>query len=144
MTRCVLDASVAAKRFLPPKNETHTEAAMRLLDSLTRGRVQVFVPDLFWPELGNVLWKSARLGRISELTALEALALLKQLGLTTMPTANLLPIALSIAFRFQRSVDDALHVALAADSGVTLITADERLANATAAHFPVRWLGSIA
>ena len=36
------------------------------------------------------------------------------------------------------------YVALAITSGRPLLTADEKLANALAAHFPIRWLGSAA
>jgi predicted nucleic acid-binding protein len=38
---------------------------------------------------------------------------------------------------------DGLYVSLAVASKATLVTADERMANALAAHFPVRWLGAI-
>jgi predicted nucleic acid-binding protein len=48
-----------------------------------------------------------------------------------------------IATAFQRTVYDALYVALAVTSKAQFVTADERLANAMAAHLPVKWLGSI-
>jgi len=65
VTRCVLDASVAAKWFLPASGETLTEEALRLLEGYVKGDPQFLVPDLFWPEFGNILWKAVRLGRIS-------------------------------------------------------------------------------
>jgi predicted nucleic acid-binding protein len=40
-------------------------------------------------------------------------------------------------------VYDCTYVALAIASERLLVTADERLANALAAHLPVRWLGSV-
>ena len=49
-----------------------------------------------------------------------------------------------MALSFQRTVYDAIYVALAITSGRPLLTADEKLANALAAHFPIRWLGSAA
>jgi len=55
---------------------------------------------------------------------------------------RLLPEALTIAFSFDRSLYDCLYVALAVESRTDLITADERLANALAAQFPVKWLGA--
>jgi predicted nucleic acid-binding protein len=58
-------------------------------------------------------------------------------------SAGLLSSAFAIAFNFERSVYDSLYVALAVSSKAPLITADERLANTLAAHFPVKWLGSI-
>jgi predicted nucleic acid-binding protein len=55
-----------------------------------------------------------------------------------------LPDALKIALVHDRSVYDCLYVALAIQFKVQMITADERLANALAARFPVKWLGAFA
>ena len=60
-----------------------------------------------------------------------------------MPCLPFLTEALSIALTFDRTVCDAINVAQAFVSGMVLVTADERLANALAAHLPVRWLGSM-
>lgn len=38
---------------------------MRLLDRFAAGQIIFCVPDLFWPELGNIGWKSVRIGRMS-------------------------------------------------------------------------------
>jgi len=62
---------------------------------------------------------------------------------TTVSSLLLLPEALKIAFANDRGVYDCLYVALAAESRAELITADERLANALAARFPVKWLGAL-
>jgi predicted nucleic acid-binding protein len=139
----VLDASVAAKWFLPPGDETLVQESLDLLDGYGRGSVRLMVPDLFWPEFGNILWKAARLGRISIETAEDALLALTQQSLPTSPSLPLLSDAFAIATRFQCTVYDCLYVALAVSSGRPLVTADERLANSLAAHFPVRWLGSL-
>jgi predicted nucleic acid-binding protein len=139
----VLDASVAAKWFLPPGDETLVQESLDLLDGYGRGSVRLMVPDLFWPEFGNILWKAARLGRISIETAEDALLALTQQSLPTSPSLPLLSDAFAITTRFQCTVYDCLYVALAVSSGRPLVTADERLANSLAAHFPVRWLGSL-
>jgi predicted nucleic acid-binding protein len=60
-----------------------------------------------------------------------------------LPSYPLLRNAYTIATRFQCTVYDSIYVALAVVSGQPLVTADERLANALAAHFPVCWLGSV-
>ena len=143
MSAYILDASVAAKWFLPPNSEPLAEESFRILDGYSQGEIQLFVPDLFWPEFGNVLWRAVRLGRISIESADEAVGSLLDLGIPTSPSGPILPEAFSIAVNFQRSVYDAVYVALAVSAKRLLITADERLANALAAHFPVRWLGSI-
>jgi len=42
-----------------------------------------------------------------------------------------------------RSVYDSIYVVLAVEAEAQLVTADEKLANALAGHFPVKWLGAI-
>lgn len=143
MSAYILEASVAAKWFLPPNSEPLAEESLRILSGYSQGEVQLFVPDLFWPELGNVLWKAVRLGRISLESAEEAIDSLADLSIPTSPSGPLLPESFSIAVNFQRSVYDAVYVALAVTTNRLFVTADQRLANALAAHFPVRWLGSI-
>jgi predicted nucleic acid-binding protein len=51
--------------------------------------------------------------------------------------------ALPIALNFGIALYDCLYVALALQAKADLITADERLANAMAARFPVKWLGAL-
>lgn len=143
MTSYVLDASVAAKWFLTGSEETLVEEAAAILSGWVSDRLQLIVPDLFWAEMGSILWKAARLGRIPKISAREALAALAQQKLRTFPTLPLLESAYAIAESFQRSMYDSVYVALAIASDYVMITADERLANAVAAHFPVRWLGAV-
>ena len=57
MNAYVLDASVAAKWFLPATHETLTEQALRLFEDYAANRIRLVVPDLFWPEIGNLLEK---------------------------------------------------------------------------------------
>lgn len=144
MSAYVLDASVAAKWFLPAKGETLVRESARMLEDFAAGRLGLVVPELFWPELGNIFWKAARLGRISRKSAVEAVNSATELRLPTAPSLPLLNDALAIATGFERTVYDSMYVALAVASGRTLVTADERLANALAAYFPVRWLGAVA
>jgi predicted nucleic acid-binding protein len=62
--------------------------------------------------------------------------------LATAPTAPLLEDAFAIAAAFERTVRDGLCVALAVHANMPLVAADERLAHALAARFPIRWLGA--
>ena len=142
MTTVVLDASVAAKWFLPPADETLLEEALDLLGRYTKGEVRFIVPDLFWPEFGNILWKAMRQGRCSRATADSALADMRNRKLPTFPSLELLDNAFAIAAQFGRTVYDSVYVALAIASKAHMVTADERLANALAAYLPVNWLGS--
>jgi predicted nucleic acid-binding protein len=116
----VPDASVAAKWFLPETQEGLVPEARRILEGYAEGSIGLLVPDLFWVEIGSICWKAVRIGRMSRSSAEEA-----------------------IASDFKRTVYDAIYVALAIATNRILITADERLANALAGYFPVRWLGSL-
>ncbi len=143
MTSCVLDASVAAKWMLPATNEPFRAEAYRLLDEFGDGRLNLIVPEVFWAECGNIVWKAVKQGRFSRAEAETAIEMMLRRNIPSVSSAKLLAEALEIAFANDRSVYDALYVALAVDSKRTLITADERLANALAARYPVKWLGAV-
>jgi len=65
----------------------------------------------------------------------------KLLELPTIPSAELIEEAFVIAQKYGRSFYDSLYVALAVTYRATLVTADEKLANATAAYLQVKWIG---
>ena len=143
MSLLVIDASVAAKWFLPPAGEPLAAEAQKLLSAYATGRVRFAVPDLFWAECVNIFWKAVRQGRWTASAAHTAIKLLKQRRFPTASALEVLDEAFSIAATFDRSVYDSLYVALAVRLKAELVTADERLANALAAHLPVKWLGSL-
>jgi predicted nucleic acid-binding protein len=138
----VVDASVAAKWMLPEIAEPLADRAERLFRAYVDGSVHVLVPDLFWLEIGNFLWKAARRGEISAEVARRGLEAMLNRGLPTVPTRSVLAEAMQIALDFDRTVYDSAYIALAVAAGSELITADERLVNALGSRFPVRWLGS--
>jgi predicted nucleic acid-binding protein len=138
----VVDASVAVKWALPQAREPLTDESVQLLKRFVDGQVEFIVPDIFWAEIGNVLWKGARQKRWGQSEAETAASQMGARNFATVSSHRLLPEALTIAFSFDRSLYDCLYVALAVESRTDLITADERLANALAARFPVKWLGA--
>jgi len=140
---CVVDASVAAKWLLPAAGEPSAEEALELLQDHAEGRLRMVVPDLFWAELGNILWKAVRGRRIPGSAAMEGLQLTIARSFPTLSSRLLLEDAFVIANAFDQTVYDALYVAAAVHSHCQLITADERLATALAAHLPVKSLGSL-
>lgn len=142
MKTLVIDASVAAKWFLPIAGEPHADAALDLLKAYVNVDVALTVPDLFWAEIGNIFWKAARQGRWSESDGKTALAAICEQQLSTVPSQFVLEHAYAISAAYDRTVYDSIYVALALASETELVTADERLANALAAYFPVKWLGS--
>ena len=142
MTTVVVDASVAVKWCLPLRREELVAEAEELLASSRRDEVRFLVPDLFWVELANALWKAVRRAEMSSDNAASAMSFMRDLGIATLPSLDLVPQALDLAISHSRTVYDSLYVALAIQSDSELITADERLANALAARLPVKWLGA--
>jgi predicted nucleic acid-binding protein len=143
VTSVVVDASVAVKWCLPSLREELVAQAEELLASSRREEVQFLVPDLFWVELANALWKAVRRNEISSNNAASAISFVRDLDIATVPSIDIVPQALDLAISHGRTVYDSLYVALAMQSKSDLITADERLANALAARFPVKWLGAL-
>jgi predicted nucleic acid-binding protein len=85
----VIDPSVAAKWFLPAGGETLTDEALELLGRYAKGEVRFVVPDLFWAEFGNILWKATRLGRLTEAAADSAIGAMRDRGLPTVSSKSL-------------------------------------------------------
>ena len=138
----VVDASVAAKWLLPAAGEDLVPAANHLLRLHVQREVQLLAPAFIWAEIGNVLWKAVRANRLTQSHAEDSLAQFRDLDLSTVPSEDLMGRALQIATTCNRTFYDSLYVALALHAKADLITADERLANALASRFPVRWLGA--
>jgi predicted nucleic acid-binding protein len=142
VTSVVVDASVAVKWCLPSVREELVAEAEELLASSRRDEIRFLVPDLFWVELANALWKAVRRGEFSADNAASAISFVRDLDIATLASVDLVPQALDLAVTYGRTVYDSLYVALAMQSETNFITADERLANALAARLPVKWLGA--
>ena len=124
MTRqLVIDASVAIKWLIPEEN---SELALSILE---RG-YSLAAPDLLLSEIGNVLWKKSRGGKISPEAALILLSEFQRLSIRLTPSAQIAPIALGIAQRCDRSYYDSLYLALAETLEASLVTADQKFVNA--------------
>lgn len=142
MTRWVVDASVALKWCFSSHDEMYASQAEELLASFDRGEAECLVPDLFWPELANALWKAIWKQKIDQGSAEKSYSEMVALNILTIPSFVLVPEALQLAAAYGSTVYDSLYVVLAMHSQAELITADERLATALAARFPVKWLGA--
>jgi predicted nucleic acid-binding protein len=143
VTLLVLDASVAAKWFLPRAGEPLVEEAFELLGRHAAGEISFTVPDLFWAEFGNICWKAARAGRWKPSAAAAAVGLMREQTLDTVSSRELLGDAVPVAFATGRSVHDCLYVVLAVQAGAEMVSGDERLVRAVAGEFPVKLLGSV-
>jgi predicted nucleic acid-binding protein len=117
----VIDAGVAITWYVP---EVHEVEARRFLDpSFT-----LHVPELFFPEFGNILWKKARVLKVPEITVGEGrdiIGLIWKVALTVHPMAPLLEAAYDVAVGPERpTVYDSCYLALARALECRLVTAD--------------------
>ncbi len=136
---CVVDASVGIKLFVA---EPLSDRANALFDYLTAdppGRL--YVPDLFFAECANILWKYVRRFGYPAANARQDLADLQALALRSVSTADLVVEAFEIALPHVITAYDACYVALADHLHLPLITADEVLVRKLAdTPYAVHWL----
>jgi predicted nucleic acid-binding protein len=129
----VVDAGVAIKWYVP---EVHEAEAKRLLDPA----YTLHVPELFFPEFGNIVWKKARLLKVPEITVDEGrdiLRLVLGVDLKVHPMAPLLEPAYDIAVGPEgATVYDCCYLVLAKLLGCRLVTADRAFHDALKAGPP--------
>lgn len=131
-TACVVDASVGIKLFV---TEDHTDDVQELFrTNLTNPGLLLLVPDLFFIECANILWKKVRRGEYLAELAMGDIIALGSLQLSSTPTFELMERSLEIACIYSITAYDACYVALAESYGLPLVTADQRLAAAMRNH----------
>ena len=128
--RCVVDASVGIKQFVP---DPLTPKVNQLFAHLANPQNQFFVPDLFYIECANILWKYVRAGLYAAGDVPADLVSLKTFPLRVVSTVDLVEDAVSIALAYNISAYDASYVALSQQVGATLLTLDQRLVRALGA-----------
>lgn len=121
----VIDASVAAKWFLPEAGQAE---ALALLDD----RIERVAPDWILAEIAHIAFKKWRDGEITQAHA-EAMvsgfpSYLKRLH----PSAELVDRALFIAITIRHPVYDCFYLAAAEANDGTVLTADQGLHNPVA------------
>ncbi len=125
--RGVIDANIAIKHFIPdPLSEKVDELLMHLANPQT----ELFIPDLFYVESANTLWKYVRAGQYPADQIQVALATLKTFPLQSVVTKDLITDAIQISLDYGISVYDGCYVALSQIVSVPLFTLDARLVNA--------------
>jgi predicted nucleic acid-binding protein len=80
----VIDASVAVKWVLPAASEPLSSEALALLKSYAEGALRFVVPDLFWAEFANILWKAVQQRRIRVASAESALRAMRDRNFPTV------------------------------------------------------------
>jgi predicted nucleic acid-binding protein len=119
---CVVDASVGIKLFL---KEDFSEQADRLFDRLAEvPPPRFYVPDLFFVECTNVLWKYVRHFGYPAENAHRDVADLQALALRTISTADLVGPAFELTLDYEITAYDACYAVLARLLDLPLVTAD--------------------
>jgi len=121
----VIDASVGIKLVVP---EPLSDRAHALVSHLRNPEpARLFVPDLFYMECANVLWKYTRRHGLSHADARAAIRALGALAFIRVSNAGLLEDSLNLATSLGISACDALYASIARRYGSPLVSADQRL-----------------
>ena len=133
MSDIVVDSSVIAKWILP---EGDSIQARRLILEVPMTGQRMFVLDLALTETANAIWKRHHQHIIKVEEARQLLGRLLRTPVHVQPSTDLLDAALEIAAKHDRTIYDALFVALANKLQLPGITADKPLWQAVHADFP--------
>ena len=123
--RYVVDASVAVKLLV---DEPDSDAARELAAS---GH-ELHAPRLMASEVGNALWRKARLGQIERADAGAALAWIADMPLRWNDDETVSADAVRLALALDHPVYDCVYLALAHRIGAMVVTADRRFVTAVA------------
>lgn len=122
ITSAVIDANVGIKLFII---EDGSEKVDELFDQLSAvPSARFYIPDLFYIECANILWKYVRRFNYPAESAFMDIADLQALNLLVVSTADLLHDALELALVKNVTAYDACYAALARQLDLPLITAD--------------------
>lgn len=127
MSDTVVDSSVAVKWVLP---EPDSNQALRVGSEVVLAGNRLILLDIAVPEIVNAIWKRLHRGLASITEARHFLDEVLRSPVTIEPSHRLLRPAFEIAAKYDRSIYDALFVALTQDLGGRGVTADQPLYNA--------------
>lgn len=119
MNNYIVDASVVAKWYLP---EEHTDSATKLLNELSI----LHIPDLFYSEIANVLWKRVLRSELDSEKALEILSAIEVFPFKIHKSNTYMIAAFEIAYHTKCTVYDSLYLAVAVSNDCQMVTADKR------------------
>ena len=131
--RVVVDSSIVIKWFVA---EPYSDQARRVLEGYQAAELALLAPDLLYAEVGNIIWKKHRFQGLAREDAQEIINSIQLIDFTLTSSADLLTEAYRLAVHHQRTVYDALYLALSVRQRCPLLTADEKLVNALSTTFP--------
>jgi predicted nucleic acid-binding protein len=138
----VVDASVGIKLVVPEDLSAKAELVFARMEE--DPPVHLYVPDLFYPECANILWKYVRRFSYPAEKAEAGLETISALDLRAVESRQLLGAVLDLALTLGITAYDATYAALATWLGIPLLTADEKLIRKLAGSgVGVQWLGDL-
>lgn len=129
--RVTLDASVALRWML--NDEADRAPALRLRDELGAGELDPIEPGHFLLEVAAGLERAHRAGRLTDDACREALRAVEVVFVERTDPFAAAASSLALALETGLRVADAAYLDCARRASTTLVTADRRLARATAA-----------
>lgn len=123
---CVVDASLGIKLFLVESLSDEAHALFAHLSDDPPARL--YVPELFFIECANILWKYVRRFGYPAVEAVQDIGDLVRLPLQRVPMVALAEAALALAVQYGSTAYDSAYVALSRQLELPLVTADEALA----------------
>jgi predicted nucleic acid-binding protein len=138
--KVVVDSSGAIKWFV---TEPYSVEAHDILAEYQAGTLTLLAPDLLYAEVGNIVWQKHRFQGLAAEDAEEVLAAFRLVTFSVTSCAALLEEAYRLAVTHQRTVYDAMYLALSLREHCRWVTADERIVNALGATLPqIIWVAN--
>ncbi|GAP97803.1 hypothetical protein NIES2104_43540 [Leptolyngbya sp. NIES-2104] len=100
-----------------------------LLSYIPQSGTALFVPDLFYIECTNVLWKYIRAGQYDLADLADDMVELRSLPFLAVSAPDLMSDAINIAVAQGISAYDACYVALSQQASAPMLTLDLKLVN---------------
>lgn len=136
----VFDNSYLASAFLSIYCDDENTDALDFIDNIVSLNGQIYVPQLFWFEFGNVLLNAAKpkkngdSPRISQVQLVEIMQLVKKLPIYTdpQPDSDAMQRIMTYAQEYNISFCDATYLELCRRYNIPLKTYDKELLKLTA------------
>lgn len=134
---CVVDNSFLISGILSAYYDDKNNNALNYIEEIISENGQIYVPQLFWFELGNVLVNAAKTdengetGTISQIQLVEIVQLVTKLPIYTdsQPDSETLQRIITYAQEYNLSFYDATYLELAKRYDIPLKTNDKNLQN---------------
>lgn len=132
---CVIDNSFLISGILSAYCENESKNALSYIEEIISQNGQIYVPQLFWFEFGNVLLnaakskKSGEPARITQVQLVEIMQLVTKLPIYTdpQPDSQTIQRIMTYAQEYNLSFYDATYLELAKRYSIPLKTFDKQL-----------------